>query len=513
MAANYPDWVLAQKRSGTAIHHIKGHYYLYEVRSVWDSEKKRPKRVTGKSLGRITPDGLIASVPRTRNPEGDIGGAHSGLSARDLARIGHISVKEHGVSHWLQTQQADCWKRLETAFGAHWPVLVGVAYCRLVHQSSLRQMPLHLAGSYLSEILAQAEPKSPAAPWSARYISGVLAEIGRNRPAISAFMRQSIPAGEHLLIDMTNIPSQSTQIPLCKPGYNSAWDFEPQFNLLYLYSRTLQMPVFYRLLPGNIREVSALKLTVQESGLKDALLVGDKGFFSKANIQELDKQNLTYIIPLRRNNPLIDFTKMAEADLKSGESFFRHEKRYIWHTHYALQDATTGQPTGKTLYLYLDDALKTKEQADYLTRIENKIEGYSIAAFHERKHRFGSIALLSNIEHTNQSPHYIFTTYKSRMAIENAFDALKTVLEADKTYMQNEDVLHGWIFANHLALQWYFQLANLLAYHKLTAQFSVADIIQHMVGVRILRIQDKWIPAEVIKATREIISKIERPIA
>jgi len=35
---------------------MKGRYYLYEVLSKWNKEKKRAQKVTGKILGRITKD-------------------------------------------------------------------------------------------------------------------------------------------------------------------------------------------------------------------------------------------------------------------------------------------------------------------------------------------------------------------------------------------------------------------------------------------------------------------------
>jgi len=44
------------------------------------------------------------------------------------------------------------------------------------------------------------------------------------------------------------------------------------------------------------------------------------------------------------------------------------------------------------------------------------------------------------------------------MAIEVMFDGMKNVMEADHTSMQDEQTLYGWIFVNHLTLQWYQHL-------------------------------------------------------
>ena len=62
----YPDWVEKQRRPGTNISCIRGKYYLYEANSVWNKDKGRAQKKTGKYLGRITEEGLIP--PREKNP-------------------------------------------------------------------------------------------------------------------------------------------------------------------------------------------------------------------------------------------------------------------------------------------------------------------------------------------------------------------------------------------------------------------------------------------------------------
>ena len=51
---SHPQWALEHKRKGTELHCINNKYYLYEVTSKWNPEKKRSVKITGKLLGRIT---------------------------------------------------------------------------------------------------------------------------------------------------------------------------------------------------------------------------------------------------------------------------------------------------------------------------------------------------------------------------------------------------------------------------------------------------------------------------
>lgn len=487
MSTPYPDWVLAQRRKGTAIHHIKGYYYLYEVSSKWDPVKKRPRRITGKLLGRIRPEGLSPSGQKT-----------SRRAIAQQERLRQLTVKEYGISHFIQTSLKPYLDRLAKHFPNEWQGLVLLAYCRLVHQSSIKQMPFHIAHSYLSETFSQLSLTD-------KNISLLLKDIGRQRERVCNFMKQSLEPGEHLLLDMTNIPSKSERIALSQPGYNSNWDFGPQFNLFYVYSTNLQAPVFYRLLPGNIREVTALKLTVLESGANQCVMVADKGFYSLANIGQLEADHLHYIIPMRRDNALIDYSLVEEHAIKSGSSFFSFEKRFIWHTSYAVPG------TGRRIFLFLDDVLKNKEQSDYLSRIGTSCEGYSLEKFHLKRQAFGTIAIVSDL--VDKTPEEVYTAYKTRMSIETVFDAMKTVLEADRTYMQQEEVLQGWMFVNHIALQWYYQLYHLLVRLKQIKKYSVKDLLSHLQEIRMVKIDGQWHRAEIIKASQQLLDKINLPIA
>ena len=69
MSLKYPVWVLLHKGKGKEIRQIKGNYYLYQVRCVWNKERKRPQKITEAFLGRITETGLSKidrSTPQTR---------------------------------------------------------------------------------------------------------------------------------------------------------------------------------------------------------------------------------------------------------------------------------------------------------------------------------------------------------------------------------------------------------------------------------------------------------------
>ena len=49
-----PNWVKKHRQPKTEIKDIGGRYYVYEVSSVWDADKKQTRKVSGKIIGKIT---------------------------------------------------------------------------------------------------------------------------------------------------------------------------------------------------------------------------------------------------------------------------------------------------------------------------------------------------------------------------------------------------------------------------------------------------------------------------
>ena len=46
--------------------------------------------------------------------------------------------------------------------------------------------------------------------------------------------------------------------------------------------------------------------------------------------------------------------------------------------------------------------------------------------------------------------------------IASMFDLFKNILDSDKSHMQNEETLQGWIFMNHLALLAVYKIYHIL---------------------------------------------------
>jgi transposase len=405
--------------------------------------------------------------------------------------LGGIVCKEYGISLLVTTSFSVYRTALEKAFGEDWKYILAIVYCRFVYRCPLKSIPFRLASAFLPELTGLAAFNDKQAP-------AVLKRIGGQPEKRLMYMKSFIHNDDYILIDATGLPSQSAKIPLAKRGYSNPMNFDTQFNLLYIYSATSRMPVYYKLLPGNIREVKAFKNSLLETGLQKAVIVADKGFYSKANIELMVEEALQFIIPLRRDNSLIDYSAIKANTFKDAANYFEHEKRAIWYQKYDAGD-------GLYLHLFLDEQLRVKEETDYLARIRTHPEKYSIKDYHERKDRFGAIAMLTNLAGTEQQ---VYQTYKGRMAIEVMFDGMKNVMDADHTYMQDEQTLQGWMFINHIVLQWYQHLYIELKENELLKKISVNDYIQLLTDIKKIKINDAWFLNEFTNQTKKLVAKL-----
>jgi transposase len=465
----YPEWVEKHRQKGTNISCIGGKYYLYAVSSKWNKEKGRAQKRTDGYLGRITEDGLIPKsnrAPKTKTV---------------------ITVKEYGATSAVIEIGGDLLQKPRDKFGKIGEAVFAIAASRLIEQCPFKRTENQYINSYISEIL-------PGLNLSPKDISLFLKGFGGRRTEMVEFMRGFIGEDVNILFDGTAIVSNSENMSVNRVGYNAHGDFDPQFNLMYAFSADEMQPAYYRIISGNVRDVSALSLSLEESGMKNGIVVADKGFASEANFKDIESAKIKYVVPLRRNSAEIDYTAFKSGSKSAFDGHFMFKGRPIWYQ-------TKGE-----IHSFLDPDLKSDEERGYLSAVERKTDGYTIEQFHKKQHAFGSVALKSNAGKTAKET---FLLYKQRREIEQSFDFLKNLLEQDKSYTQNEKSLEAWAFINHIALLLCYKIYNLLKRKELISQYSIADFLACLKYISKVNIEGIWRTSEITRKTAAMIGKLE----
>lgn len=484
-----PGWVLKYREKGTEVHVRGENYYLCRVSSKWDPVKKRAKKITGEYLGKITKDGLVP--PKHK---------------RVAEKYKHITVKEYGATHFIQSLSKDIISSLKKHYPFEWKELFVLAVFRLVEKTSLKNLSFYYNNSFLSETIKDAKT-------SHKFFGDFLRGVGSRRGEMASFMREFFINAEHAIIDLTNIFSYSQNLTSATLGKNKNNIYTPQVNLVLIYSTDKTQPIYFRLVSGSIRDVSTIIKTVYESRIQNIVFIGDKGIYSAANAKTLKKEKIDYVLPLKRNSRYINYDKLKTTNRKKLGGYFAYNKRNIWFY-------TTKTDDKKKVITYLDLNLKSEEENDLATRIklleekkkeseldkedEKNLKKYK-ANLYKKHYRNGTLSVTTSLKKT---PEKIYELIKSRASIEQAFDTFKNTLQADKTYARDEQQLEAWIFINFIALQLYCKTYALLIEKEMLNQHSPTDIITHLKRVQKLKANNEWMLAEIPKKSRNIIEKL-----
>jgi len=486
----HPEWALQHKKSGTELKLINGRYYLYSVKSVYDKSIKRSRKVSLGILGSITQEnGFMPSEKKELRAKSE----KSYLNKE-------IFTYEYGFSKWLlDTLKSDgILDDLKKHFGELWHFIILMAFCRIAYKSPLKNIPFYLEQSDLPNLLEWKEKMHD------QKISDLLFELGSAQSSIHEFMKPKDSNRKTVLMDATDVVLQSNHIALAQKGYNSDMNFQSQFVLLYLYDANSLKPLYYRLLPGNIREISAMQNTIKISGMEHCIYIADKGFFSESNVAELERLNMQFIIPLKRDNRLIPYSSLD--NIEQTDNYFDFAKRFIFY-------ADTVKDNNRNVNLFLDGKLKEQEKTDYLKRIKSVPESYSKSKFNERVKTMGSLTIMHN---TELSPQELYYEYKNRGEIEQFFDHLKNTLDASSSNMQREESLNGWMFINHLSMQIIYKLYVILKTtplnkkQKLNHKYSINDTIEHLKSIKKIKFSpNDSVIAEINKSTKTLLEKMK----
>jgi hypothetical protein len=500
-----PEWIQKHKEARTEIKRIGNGFYKYEVAFVYNKEKKKTEKKTIRLLGKITEkDGFVPSSKdelRRRSEE-----------------LPRVDIKTFGIYHTFSRLMQEEIASLKTVFGEQDAErLLSFAMMRWAYQTPIKRATYYHAHDFCSEYWS-------GCSLSDKIISSTLKTFGENREKVLEWMKiqlKELPEEQNfVLMDSTHSLSASEHLAVNAKGYNPNFDFEKQIRLMYLFSAQMKQPIYYRLINGNITDVKSMSLCINEMNVKQKVVfIADKGFFSAENLKMMNEENLSYIIPVHRNNSLIDFSPLEKQNFKKELNYFIFQDRIIWYYSYQNGDYN--------LITFLDEVLRIKEEKDYLSRIETHPETHSREGFEEKLHRFGTLTIIysndnqiivndkkekkktkKKVQKEKMFEQIIYESYKQRNEIEIMFDSYKNCLDADVSYMQNRYVLEGWLFANFIAMIAYYKLYANLQQAELLSKYSPKDIIELSKAIYKTKIRATWFQSEITEKIRKIFNKI-----
>lgn len=458
------------------IREISGHYYVYEISSKWDPVKRKAKKVTGKSIGKITEkDGFIPNA----------------LGTRRLLPLNPI-VRNYGAYEILKQLSGKLEACLKSSFPDIYREISVIAQLQLVTGCKGKRIKREFEASYLNDL-------HPDISCSEYTVKGIVAKLARRQDEMETFMRFYVVPGAQMLFDGTSIFTRAAD-SFARKGYNPDHRQETQIRLLYIFDRTSYTPVFFRMLPGNTADRSALRETVHASGCKNCTIIGDKGFYSKKNVSFLMENGFTFILPLQYNTRMIPAEFTENSDDHRFDGCFTYKKRIIWH-----KTIDCGSK-GNKVHIYRDDSRKAKEEYDFMQRKEADYECTEGRDIFDDKRR-GMFAFVSNTGKTAKEDYF---SYKERWDIEQCFDYLKNAVDIGAPYKRTNGELLAWAFINHISLLYFYGLVRALRESELNDEYTPEDILA--IGKNIYKVRGagfaEYRISEVSKPDRDLLTQL-----
>lgn len=433
--------------------------YLYKATSIRKPGRKYPKKVTGEYIGKITRQGLITTQTRER------------------------TVYEYANSTLLSSILNEVTPQLRSCFPDEWKELAALAIIR-----TIRNVPIKYAKDAWEKLYTSTQLD---ASLSRNTVSEMLRAVGADWDAQSAFFSSLIKGNSIFYFDLSSIFSRSANLNLAEKGYNKQHLFLDQVNFALLFSQEQKTPVLLKSMPGSIRDVKSLRYIMEEFPLKNCIVIMDRGFYSKTNIDTILSLSASFIQPLRRNSKLIDYS------LKPNRPFTYRERGITFN----VKELKTGDVELK-LFLF-EDALLSGEEKSNLIKLQAKGDRRRIVV---DESRLGRVSILTNLGWSGEK---VYGLYKEKEEIEQAFDAMKNELENDKCYLGDSDAVRGYFFVSFLSLYLYFRVLEKIRVADLTSELSVEELLFQLSKVYVVRHSDgKERLTEIPKKVETLLSKL-----
>ena len=354
---------------------------------------------------------------------------------------------------------------------------------------------------------------------------------------------------EYLAYDSTSISSYSKCLKQVRYGKNKDHDPLPQINLALLFGQQSHLPFYYRKLAGNIPDVKTLKKLLADMNSLDYRkfkVVLDRGFFSAANINDLYKHHMKFLIGAKlslklvkthldkvrdemRNWPYysqdyqlytyslpINWDYIQERPYK--KDTIQEKRRMYLHIYFsperALEDETAFNNRMAELQRELENGQRhpdhEKLYAKFFDIRTTRVRGTKVSAkeeaMAEAKRNYGYFALVSN---ETKDAIEALEIYRNKDLVEKSFGNLKERLNLRRLAVSSEKSLDGKLFVQFIALIFLSCITRKMQEKKLFKKFTMQELLDELDVIECFEVpKQKLQVGETTKKQQELYSQL-----
>ena len=420
---------------------INGNKYIYDVKSFWDKEQKKYRKNTT-YMGACVNEETKEYAPKKK----------------DIRKPSHESK---GILNYGDTNLL--WECLKTSnlkdvvadvLPDSQDSLNALLCYKIIEGGASKNAEIWHQGNY-SKILF------PNAQLQSQRISELLAKLGNENIQRKFFKRYITDVAKvtgEVVIDSTGLENE-IDIPLTEYSGRTG-DMGNKTKLIMVIDRATHMPLYFRMVAGNIVDVSTLTTTfslAKNFGLNPSMILMDAGYYSSDNIKSLCKEKISFLsrLPagLKLYKQVIDDTNET---LESPQNIIVYNKRSLYI-----------QKIKVDLYGYVGYAyvcLDIKQKGNKLDKFIRtaKDEKLTHEEISQRMPYVGKFVLVSNKELLSEE---LLPMYYTRQVAESTFSFSKSQLDLLPLRVHSDKTLRGYIFLSYIALLLSIEISTKLSGH------------------------------------------------
>lgn len=451
--------------------------YAYEVRSVWDTNIKRARQKT-KYLGVV--------IDREKGI----------YKKREIKLPKEKLILDFGDTYIIYQflKNNKLLQIIKNVFKEKANYLLSLIFYRLCNSSAMKYTKIWYEGN-IAKILFKDND------FSSQRISEFLGNIGdeeRQREFFKAYVSPFVSSPKGIIIDTTALPNQ-IHLPFNVWGYHNE-NIDKQIKFLFVIDKDSSLPLFFRYLPGNIVDVSSLKVTIEELKryrIKGNFVLLDAGFFSEDNLKELYKENISFLIRLPSSRRLYkELIRKEGYRIEKIKYATKYGKRVLF-----VKERKVNLFGSKVYgYIILDPERRGREIKKELLKVADEISSDIEEALEYELMKKGVMILVSSSKIKREE---VVPLYYIRDTAEKLFRFSKEEISLIPLRVHKEETLRGFLFLSYITLIVYLFLKK-----EIGREYSVEEVLFTMRNLKCKIYDDGVIVQELTKQQREILERL-----
>ncbi|MDP7080727.1 MAG: IS1634 family transposase [Candidatus Undinarchaeales archaeon] len=257
---------------------------------------------------------------------------------------------------------------------------------------------LRATGSWFSRTALRERVDLTSADLTPKCVRGILSLLSKETPDVTGLIEEGIARRikklysddlDTLVYDLTPMTYYGDCNDLARYGHAYRSTGEKQVNMVLAVTMGHRLPIHHKVLPGNIVSVSTIRTFLKELevfGVKNLVLVLDRGFYSKRNIEEILGAKHDVIGALASNLNLTKRALTKSVGMENSRNRIRYPGAVTFAKEFKEDDIRA--------FVYHDSERRSRQLTSFyegLTEVERKLDDLGEVAFPIKDEMLGEL--------------------------------------------------------------------------------------------------------------------------